>query len=102
MLYREADILYREANVDKFPKKLKTFFFGFCDIRGSKSDMPTNKAMATSWLKKILKKQEMSESDFEQKSSADQDAILAGGIEGTFSRYGKCQQLSQYEKSALK
>ena len=64
--------------------------------------MSTNKARATSWLKKILKKKEMSESDFEQKSSADQDAILAGGIEGTFSRYGKCQQLSQYEKSASK
>ena len=67
MLYREADILYREANVDKFPKKIKSiFFFGFCDIRGSKSDMSTNKARATSWLKKILKKQEMCESDFEQ------------------------------------
>ena len=37
----------------------------------------------------------MSESDFEQKSSADQDGILAGGIEGTFSRYGKCQPLSR-------
>ena len=45
--------------------------------------MSTNKARATSWLKKILKKQETSESDFEQKSSANQDAILAGGIEGT-------------------
>ena len=91
MLYREADILYREGMFVKFEKKKneKHVFFAFGEIRGSKSDMPTNKARATSWLKKLVKKKEISESDFRQKTSTEKDEILSSGIKDTFSRYGK-------------